>query len=194
MSTKELYTAAAFTVALFLGASVVLAAGAHSGGHEDDDDHSTDDMLEGMRELHADHDHGHDFAAMDHISEDDMHRTLDFLVDVGLVVPNMDSQRGAELFFEKGCIVCHVVNGVGGEIGPSFNAADMPHPMNAFEFAARMWRGAPAMVAMQEDLFGEMIQLDGQQLADIVAFVHDEGAQSEVSADQIPANFRDLIP
>ena len=55
-------------------------------------------------------------------------RTVEFLLDIGLVVPTMDSARGAEAFMAKGCIVCHAVNGVGGEIGPSFDAAEMPQP------------------------------------------------------------------
>ena len=147
-----------------------------------------------MRDMHADHDHGHDFEVMDGISEEDMHRTMDLLMDIGLVVPTMDSERGAETFMEKGCIVCHAVNGVGGEIGPAFDAAEMPQPMNAFEFAARMWRGAPAMAQMQEDLMGEMIALNGQELADIVAFVHDGETQAEVSSSDIPEEYRVLIP
>lgn len=174
-----------------LGATSVLAGG--SGNHSHDDEPTPTQMLKSMRDMHADHDHAHDFEVMDGISEDDMHRTMDFLIDIGLVVPTMDSQRGAVAFIDKGCIVCHAVNDVGGEVGPSFNAGDMPQPMNAFEFAARMWRGAPAMAQMQEDLLGEMIALDGQELADIVAFVHDEDAQMKVTADDIPAEFRGLL-
>ena len=120
-----------------------------------------------MRVMQDDHDHAHDFAAMDGIPEDDMHRNVDYLMDIGLVVPTI----GAEAFVSKGCIICHAMNGVGGEIGPPFDAAEMPQPMNAFEFAARMWRGAPATAQMQEDFLGEMIEIGGQELADIVAFV-----------------------
>ena len=181
---------------IFPATIAVLGAGASLAGGTGDHSHGEPTpkaMLDAMQDMHADHDHAHDFEAMDGISEEDMHRTMDFLMDIGLVVPTMDSQRGAETFMEKGCIVCHAVNGVGGEIGPAFDAAEMPQPMNAFEFAARMWRGAPAMAQMQEDLMGEMIALDGQQLADIVAFVHDGDAQSEISLGDVPEEFRDLI-
>jgi cytochrome c551/c552 len=177
-----------FSVAL---AGMAVASGGDDHSH---DEPSADEMLESMIDMHSDHEHAHDFEAMDDISEDDMHRTMDFLMEIGLVVPTMDSTRGAETFFDKGCVVCHSVNGVGGEVGPSFNADDMPQPMNAFEFAARMWRGAPAMVLMQENLMGEMIDLTGQELADIVAFVHDAHAQEHVSAADIPEAYRDLIP
>ncbi len=178
------------TAAVF-SASVSLAGG--SGQHSHDEPTPTQ-MLDVMRDMHAAHDHAHDFEAMDGISEEDMHRTMDFLMDIGLVVPTMNSHSGAEAFMNKGCIVCHAVNGVGGEIGPSFDAEEMPEPMNAFEFAARMWRGAPAMAQMQEDLLGEMIAMDGQELADIVAFVHDKDAQDEISAGDVPEEFRVLIP
>ena len=188
MQLSKMLGAAAIVV---LGPGSLLAAG--------DGDHSHDEptpnaMLEAMRDMHADHEHGHDFAVMDGISEEDMQRTMDFLMEIGLVVPTMNSERGAKSYMEKGCIVCHAINGVGGEVGPAFNAADMPQPMNAFEFAARMWRGAPAMAQMQEDLLGEMIALDGQELADIVAFVHDADAQAGVSNEDIPEAFRNLVP
>jgi cytochrome c551/c552 len=177
-------------------AVVLLASQAFAHGDEEhgEDNPSPTEMLETMRESHADHDHDHDFEAMEGISEDDMHRTLDLLVDIGLVVPTMDSQNGAQAYMSKGCIVCHAVNGVGGEVGPSFDAADMAQPMNAFEFAARMWRGAPAMAQMQEDLFGELIAMSGQELADIIAFVHDQEVQAGISAADIPEKFRALIP
>ncbi len=175
-------------------AAVVLASGGYyalaDAGHSHEAQRK---MLEQMQEQHRGHDHGHDFQAMDEVSRKDMHRTIDLMTDLGLVLPPMDSERGRRIFFDRGCIVCHSVNGVGGEIGPSLNAADMPHPMNAFDFAARMWRGAPVMAEMQEDLIGEMITLTGQDLADIVAFTHDEAEQMHVSTGQIPERYRALI-
>ena len=150
-------------------------------------------MLEQMREMHGGHDHAHDFGAVDEISQADMRRTIDLMTDLGLVLPSMDSKRGREVFLQRGCIVCHSINGAGGEIGPSLDAADMPQPMNAFEFAARMWRGAPVMAEMQEDLLGEMITLTGQDLADILAFAHDESEQAEVTSDHIPERYQVLI-
>lgn len=150
-------------------------------------------MVEQMREMHKGHDHRHDFEAIDKMSPEQMHRVMNVMVDLGLTVPGMDAHRGREVFLNKGCVVCHQVNGIGGEIGPSLDASDMPAPMNAFEFAARMWRGAAAMTQMQEALFGEQIDLTGQDLADLVAFAHDEAEQKNLTADQIPKRFRELI-
>ena len=66
----------------------------------------------------------------------------------------------------------------------------MPATMNAFDFAARMWKGAPAMVAMQEEELGDFIKLSGQDLADLVAFAHDRKLQKTVSINQVPKRWR----
>ena len=105
----------------------------------------------------------------------------------------MDSARGRELFAEKGYIVCHQVGGIGGQVGPSLNAADMSMPMNTFEFAARMWRGAPAMIEMQKELFGDALDLSRDELADIIGFTHDEAELKKLVPEQIPARCRELI-
>ncbi len=176
---------------VWLSAGMAAAGGTHDGGHTEDDARR---MLESMEEMHSDHLHGHDFEVMNEISKEDMQRTMSLLLDIGLVLPDMDSARGATAFMDKGCIVCHTINGIGGEIGPTLDATAMPTPMNAFEFAARMWRGAPAMAQMQQDVLGEMISLSGQELTDLIAFVHDEDAQARVSPGDIPAKYRDLVP
>lgn len=173
----------------------VLADARHgdSAEHHHGEPVDTQQMLEQMKRMHGGHDHDHDFAAMTDVSLEEMGRVMGLMLDIGLALPPMDARHGRELFIEKGCIVCHQVNGIGGEIGPSLNASDMPQPMNAFEFAARMWRGAPAMIQMQQDLFGDAISLSGEELADIVAFAHDEAEQKKLAAGQIPAHYRDLM-
>ena len=150
-------------------------------------------MLEQMRNMHKGHEHKHDFEAIDALPPEEMTRAMNAMMDIGLVVPAVDSHKGRELFVEKGCIVCHQVNGVGGEVGPSLNAADMPVRMNAFEFAARMWRGAGAMIQMQQELFGDQIELTGQDLANLVAFAHDREEQRELAQQDLPQKFKDLI-
>jgi len=134
-----------------------------------------------------------DVAATEALSLDEMEHLLEVLTDVGLAVPLVDSHRGREIFLSKGCIVCHQINGVGGRVGPSLNADEMPEHMNMFEFSARMWRGASAMIAIQQDLLGSQIELSGQDLADLVAFAHDADQQSGLTADDIPEKFRPLI-
>ncbi len=186
-------TIVSFSLAIMLAgtAQAAYAAAGHSdgdAGHKD-----TKSMMEQMRKQHSAHEHGHDFEAMDKMSPAEMGRIVALMQDVGLVVPMMDAVRGRKLFVEIGCVVCHSVNKVGGDLGPSLNAEDMPSPMNAFEFAARMWRGAAAMTAMQEDILGDIISLDGQDLADLIAFAHDESEQNKLTGGQIPEKFHKLM-
>ncbi len=169
-------------------------AGEAGHGHEATEAKADHETIEQMREMHKEHEHGHDFEAIEYMNQAELGRLMIFMTDVGIALPPMNSARGRALFMEKGCIACHSVNGVGGDVGPALNAADMPEPMNAFDFAARMWRGAGAMIAMQEDeQFGGQIELSGQDIADLVAFAHDESEQAEIEADQIPEKYRAMI-
>lgn len=111
----------------------------------------------------------------------------------GLVIPNFDAALGRELFASKGCVVCHSVNGIGGEDAQPFAAEYMDEVMNPFEFAARMWRGASVMVELQEDELGAQIDLTGEELAAIIAFVHDAEEQARFSMEDIPHDVEDLM-
>ena len=116
---------------------------------------------------------------------------MGFMPDVGLVMPTMNPVRGRKLFLETGCIACHSVNSIGGDLGPSLDAGDMPSPMNAFEFAARMWRGAVAMTVLQEEGLGGVMSLTGQDLADFIAFAHDDAEQRSLTEARNPERFRE---
>lgn len=115
------------------------------------------------------------------------------MVSPGLMMPMMNPARGRELFASKGCVVCHSVNGVGGTDAPMLDADTMEMPMHPFDFAARMWRGAPAMIAMQEDELGGQIELTGQELADIIAFAHDPAEQAKFSEADIPEAIHEMM-
>ena len=177
-------------------AGTIIVAASLAWAHSDQETpagHGHHDVIEQMREAHADHDHHHDFEAMEAMSPEEMARVMDAMLDVGLAMRPMDPAHGRHLFVDKGCIVCHSAGGVGGEIGPSLNAEDMPKPMNVFEFAARMWHGAEAMAAMQRQLFGEQTRLTGQELADIIAFArarlaHFKCPTSVDFAESLPRN------
>lgn len=108
----------------------------------------------------------------------------------GLSMPKMNATNGRKLFASKGCVVCHSINGVGGDDAPALDAKTMKPHMNPFEFAARMWRGAGAMIAMQQDELGGQIELNGSELADIIAFAHDKSEQAKFSEADIPENIK----
>ncbi|WP_206454198.1 c-type cytochrome [Aurantimonas marina] len=184
--------AAAVAVTVALAPVGAMAAPGHSSETENDG-HGASAPLEEMREMHQGHEHGHDFEAIEEMPPEQVDRMMGFMRDIGIAMPPLDAERGRQLFVDKGCVVCHSVNGVGVEVGPSLDAAEMPSPMNAFEFAARMWRGAPAMAAMQEAELGAVIDLSGQDLADLVAFAHDVKEQKKLTLDQVPEKFRDKL-
>ena len=114
-------------------------------------------------------------------------------IDIGLATAKLDSHRGRELFVEKGCIACHSVNGVGGEDALALDAHDMDPDMSPFELAARMWRMAPFMIAAQEEELGEQIQFTGEELGDIVAFLHDDAEQHELTEESLPEEVREMM-
>lgn len=111
----------------------------------------------------------------------------------GLMMPEMNPGKGRQLFVSKGCIVCHAVNGIGGEDARPLDASTMQLPMNPFEFAAKMWRGAEAMITLQREELGEQIELTGQELADIIAFTHSKQEQRKLTAKDIPPKTWRLI-
>lgn len=115
------------------------------------------------------------------------------LMSPGLTIPPMDPAKGRKLFASKGCVVCHSVNGVGGEDAAQLDARFMKLPMNPFDFVARMWRGAPAMINAQNKELGAQIEFTGEELANIIAFLHDAKEQTHFTRADIPDRIRKLM-
>ena len=104
-----------------------------------------------------------------------------------------NSARGKQLFVNKGCVVCHSVNGAGGEAGPPLDVDPSNRTIDVFGFAARMWKGAEEMVALQVREVGFPIELNGQELAHLAYFLHDHEAQKTFGDEDIPAIVRELL-
>jgi len=138
-------------------------------------------------------DAGHTDKPDQHMSQTMQKKMPGMMGEGMLALPVMDGARGRSLFASKGCVVCHSVNGIGGEDAPALDASTMQPMMNPFEFAAKMWRGAEAMVAMQRNELGEPIDLTGQELADIIAFVHSRKEQAVFSKADVPEKILELI-
>ncbi len=102
-----------------------------------------------------------------------------------LLMPMLNSTRGRELFVSKGCVTCHSVNGIGGEDAAALDAHDMAPYMGLFDLTAKMWSMAPVMIPAQEDELGAQIQLNGDELADLVAFMHDDVEQAKLTMDAL---------
>lgn len=110
-----------------------------------------------------------------------------------LLMPLMNPERGKRLFVSKGCVACHAINGIGGHDAPAMDAHRMDRVMNPFDFAAKMWNHAPAMIAAQEGAMGEQIYFTGNELADIIAFIHDDEAQHAFSEKDITPAARKMM-
>lgn len=110
-----------------------------------------------------------------------------------LIMPSMNPANGRKLFAAKGCVVCHSVNGVGGTDAAALDASTMAGMINPFEFVANMWRGAGPMIAMQEEELGNQIEFTGQELADIIGFLHHEEEQKKFTEADIPPNIKAIM-
>ncbi|MBK0398844.1 c-type cytochrome [Limibaculum sp. M0105] len=105
-------------------------------------------------------------------------------------IPVPDADRGRIIFVAKGCVVCHAVNGVGGKAGPALDASEPAGVFDPLDFAARMWRGAPAMIELQSLEFGYQIDLTANDIADLAAFAENHEIQRKFSEDEIPEIMR----
>ena len=108
-------------------------------------------------------------------------------------LPPSNSARGKQLFVDKGCVVCHSINGAGGGTGPALDIDPDNRTIDVFGFAARMWKGAEQMVALQVMEVGFPIELNGQELAHLAHFLHDYEAQQTFSDADIPPIVRKLL-
>ncbi len=110
-----------------------------------------------------------------------------------LVIPMMSAERGKRIFVDKGCVACHAINGVGGHDAPAMDAHRKMGLVNPFDFAAKMWNHAPGMIAAQEGAFGEQIYFTGEELAHMIAFLHDDEAQHAFSEKDLTKKAREMM-
>jgi cytochrome c len=108
-----------------------------------------------------------------------------------VVSRTVDSSEGRALFVDKGCIICHAVNGVGGKAATPLDAAIGSSVIDPLEFAARMWGGAPAMIELQAVELGYSIYLTADEIADLAGFSSDREEQKLLVIDAVPQTLRD---
>ncbi len=107
-----------------------------------------------------------------------------------IVTRELDPISGRMLFVEKGCVICHAVNGVGGKAAPALDAEIGAPDVDPLDFAARMWLGAPAMIELQSIELGYTIYLTADDMANLAAFAADRDAQKSLTVDALPETIR----
>jgi len=110
-----------------------------------------------------------------------------------MVMPIPDGVRGKQIFVNRGCVICHAVNGVGGKLAPALDAKAGERTIKPFEFMARMWRGASEMIRLQSMELGYRIDFQGDELAHLFGFLSDHSVQKSFASDDIPDLIRDMI-
>ena len=81
-----------------------------------------------------------------------------------------DPIRGQALFVSKGCVECHAVRGTGGRMGPDLGRAAIKGSFP--EIAAGLWNHSPVMEAKMRELRVARPRFEGNELADLVAFLY----------------------
>ncbi len=114
-------------------------------------------------------------------------------VKIYLAFPVMNAERGMQLFAEKGCVACHAINGVGGHHSVALDAHNMDPVTHPFDFVAKMWQMAPYMIKAQEEALGEQILFSGEEIANIIAFVHDDDQQHKFTEALITPRISKMI-
>ncbi|MEZ5934929.1 MAG: hypothetical protein R3F54_23950 [Alphaproteobacteria bacterium] len=107
--------------------------------------------------------------------------------------PSGDAQAGKDLFVEKGCVICHSVNDVGGRAALPLDAPPAGRSVDPMVFAAAMWQGAAAMLSLQFTELGYQIGMTGEELRDLAAFASDRDGQASFSVEDIPEDISPWI-
>ena len=108
-----------------------------------------------------------------------------FLYTLDYFDPPGDAREGRTLFFDKRCVMCHQVEGVGGVVGPSLDFLGgyrSPIPV-----AAAMWNHGPAMAEEMRARGVTRPTFTGRQLRDLIAYLEStSGAPPDESTYVLP--------
>ena len=88
-----------------------------------------------------------------------------------------DPEAGRKVFFTKQCVMCHAIrDNAGGHIGP--NLGPIKGNASPILMAHVMWRYGPAMLSQMADRGIRWPHLEGQEMADLIAFLNRESLRA----------------
>ena len=102
----------------------------------------------------------------------DPHETADlvaFLFSVDYFDPPGRPEVGRRLFSAKRCVMCHQVGGIGGVVGPSFDA--LTQYASPIFLATAMWNHGPRMAEVMRARGIARPSFQGTELADLLAYI-----------------------
>jgi len=126
-------------------------------------------------------------------AQDSKMRTGDRTRRVQLTIPIIDPKRGRQLFVTRGCVLCHAINDTGGRGGPPLDRIGDGKAADILDFTARMWRGAYAMIELQNMELGYQLDFSGEDLGHIIAFLYDKSERSKFSGNDVPDLIKDMF-
>ncbi len=83
--------------------------------------------------------------------------------------PVQNALAGSRLFGTKGCVRCHSIRGLGGDIGPDLGASSSRRSF--YDLATAMWNHLPSMVGRMRELDMRPPHLDPWEAENLVAFL-----------------------
>lgn len=110
---------------------------------------------------------------------------ISFLFALDYFDPPGDAARGAQVFEEKRCVVCHQVGGAGGVVGPELDRiTQLGSPIYV---ATAMWNHGAAMTETMRAHQVARATFNGEELQDLVAYLR-------TASPQLPQGRVALLP
>jgi len=120
----------------------------------------TPPMIEKMGERHI---------AWPSLSPDEMGKLAAYLFYLNFLDEPGDVERGRQLFEQRSCAHCHQLAGRGGTLGPRLD--EIKTYVTSLFMAQALWNHGPEMTAKMAGLNLTRPRLEGDEVADIVAFI-----------------------
>jgi len=103
------------------------------------------------------------------MSPDEMGTLAAYLLYLNFVAETGDARRGQTLFEERSCARCHQLGGQGGTVGPRLD--ELKGVASSLFVAQALWNHGAEMAAKTAELKLDRPRLDGDDVADLVAYL-----------------------